>query len=73
MTHSPFTPEQENTLVRALTKMVDEMDRLKALSTKDLILECLGSPAADSLIVTEMMDRLLPGWVDLVNTEVKGG
>jgi len=45
--------------------MLDESDRLKNLTAHQLIAETLASPAADWFIVTELMNRVLPGWQDV--------
>lgn len=62
-----MTPNQA--LADKLLPMLTEMDRLHALSSLDLIREVLGSPEGDSLKVTELMDRVLPGWAETIGGE----
>jgi glycerol-3-phosphate cytidylyltransferase-like family protein len=64
-----LTPDQTQRLAEKLLPMLTEMDRLKALSSIDLIREVLVSPEGDSLKVTELMDRVLPGWAETICEE----
>lgn len=66
-----LTPDEIDKITDAFIKMDEAKQRLERLTTKELIIECLASPAADYLVVDELMDRVMPGWVDLVDTEDK--
>lgn len=48
----------------ALLSVIDEDTRLKRLSDKALVRECLKLPETDLPIVAEMMSRLNPTWSD---------
>ena len=65
-----MTPDPNDRLAEKLLPMFREMDRLKALSNLDLIREVFASREGDSLKVTELMDRLVPGWVDKLGEDV---
>ena len=64
-----MNPSDNQLLAAKLLPVLREMDRLKTLSNLDLIREVLGSPAGDSLKVTELMDRLVPGWAETLGEE----
>ncbi len=64
-----LTPDQEQRLAANLFAAMQEQDRLRALSPRELVLETLTRDAADDPHVTELMDRVFPGWVDEVTEE----
>jgi hypothetical protein len=58
MNRTQFTPEQLDKVLSIL----DEQHRLSKLTPRQLIDEALNTPHADNLLVTELMNRVLPQW-----------
>lgn len=42
--------------------MADEYNRLKSLSDRELVFECLASDMENEDVISEMMSRLYPNW-----------
>lgn len=51
-------------IIAGIIACVENSERLKVLTNRELVAECLKSPAADYDVVVEMMSRLDPGWED---------
>ncbi|HTJ77691.1 MAG TPA: hypothetical protein VL357_01725 [Rariglobus sp.] len=62
LAREPLTEKQADNLMALL----DNARRLEKLSAEELVSECLGTAAADYAIVTELMNRVLPGWADIL-------
>ncbi len=60
-----FTPAQLDNLLA----VIHESDRLAKLTDRALIIECLGRASADDPHVTELMNRVLPGWAESLTEE----
>jgi hypothetical protein len=64
-----LTPDQLDRLTRNILASLKEQDRLRALSSRELIAETLGLPCSDYPQVIELMDRVLPGWSETMTEE----
>lgn len=64
-----LTPDQLTRLTTNLMAALKEQDRLRALSSRELIIETLGRDCSDDPHVTELMDRVLPGWAETIGEE----
>ncbi len=51
-------------IIAGIIACCENSERLKALTSRQLVAECLSCPAADYDVVVEMMNRLDPGWED---------
>lgn len=49
-----------------LVALFDAMDDYAAMSNRELVAACIKTTAANSLVVLEMMNRLDPGWADVM-------
>ncbi len=67
-----LTPAQLDRLARNVSAALAEQDRLRALSSRALIIETLGQPCSDDPRVIELMDRVLPGWLETISEEELG-
>ncbi len=68
-----LTPDQLSLLARNVSAALAEQDRLRALSSKALIIETLGRDCSDDPHVIELIDRVLPGWMETVTeAELEG-
>lgn len=56
-----MTPPTDRQLDR-LYAILHESERLSKLTARELIYECLGRSSADDPHVTELMNRVMPGW-----------
>ncbi len=66
---TPLTPDQTQRLAANVFAALEEQDRLRALSSKELIIEVLGRDCSEDPHVTELMDRVLPGWYETIYPE----
>jgi hypothetical protein len=57
---SPLTNEAAKYLLEHMKESV----RLRQLSDLDLIRECMKSEVSDDPLVEELMNRLIPNWLD---------
>ncbi len=64
-----LTPAQTQRLATNLLAALCEQDRLRALSSRALIIETLGRDASEDPHVIELMDRVLPGWEETIPEE----
>ena len=55
-------PYPANQILDNILDAMDNADRLRQLSHRDLVEECLSTDAADYDVVIELMNRVLPGW-----------
>lgn len=68
------TPDQNSPLDSAklydnLMSILDYDDKLAKMTPKELVLECLGSRAADYRCVNELMNRVLPNFTEVITDE----
>lgn len=52
-----------------LAFILRETDRLSQLSARDLVFETLDRANADDMHVTELMNRVMPGWSEAFTEE----
>ncbi|HTJ77977.1 MAG TPA: hypothetical protein VL357_03200 [Rariglobus sp.] len=65
LAREPLTEKQADNLLALL----GNAKRLEKLSAAELVSECLETPAADYQVVTELMNRVLPGWADILGDD----